>query len=191
MLADWGEAFQRLYPRPFDDVYLLPSRQAVEQQLARLPRALVWLGHGQADALISAGLPVLDAGNIGALKGKAIIALACDAAIELGPEAERQGVRAFFGFRRRFSWLNPDPETFRSALLNGLGCLFDQGHELSCAEARFRQVLDALAGSYYEDARRTGFYSVAEDPSDALVGYLAMNTNKDGLRVIGDGTATL
>jgi hypothetical protein len=190
-LADWGEALQRLFPGGFDDVYADAGRAPVEACLSRGPRALVWLGHGRPDALLVAGLPVIDSQNVGALAGKVIVAVACEAASVLGPTATGQGVRGFLGFRRVLNLPSADPQPVGTALVEGLSCLFAEGHALDCAAARLKSRFDVGADRYYWEAQQRGFQNAIGAPSDAYLAYMAVLVNREGVCVVGEGAAGL
>ncbi len=73
-----------------------PDKSGVEAALAVQPH-LLYFGHGGRDVL---GDPVLvDFRNIGLLSGRIVLAMACNSADTLGPEAvNNQAVAAYLGF---------------------------------------------------------------------------------------------
>lgn len=190
-LAQWGADLQRYLSEDFEDLYAEAGRAPVEACLSEGPRALVWLGHGRPDALLAAGLPVVDSQNVGTLAGKVIVAVACEAASVLGPTATGLGVRGFLGFSRVLNLPSADPQPVGAALVEGLACLFAAGHELDCAAARLKSLFDAVGDRYYLEAQQGGFLNAIGAPSDAYLAYLAVLANYKGVCVVGDGTAKL
>jgi hypothetical protein len=58
-------------------------------------RSVLYVGHGDADALGKP--PVIDASNVGQIKG-VLVAIACDSGERLGPAAVAGGTSAYVGF---------------------------------------------------------------------------------------------
>jgi hypothetical protein len=67
-----------------------------------LPNAtsLFYFGHGCPTALVANGAALVDQQNVGSLGGGIVVAIACDAAITLGPRA----VQTPCSPRRRWQW---------------------------------------------------------------------------------------
>jgi len=190
-LAAWAERLQALFPDSFDDVSTGVDRPTIDALLGRSPRALVWFGHGRSDALTSMSEAMVDAENVAGLAGRAIVAVACEAASGLGPEALRLGVQGFLGFRRILVWPIAEPDPIGEALVLGLSCLFDSGHHLGCARDKLAAFLDQAVEAHYRQAQGGGFSGLDGSPSDAMLAYMGALNNRDGLIVVGDELATL
>jgi hypothetical protein len=190
-LAKWGKRLLALFPDSFDDVSVGVDRPTIDAFLRRSPRALVWFGHGRPDALTSMNEAMVDSENVAGLAGQAIVAVACEAADELGSEALRQGVRGFLGFRRIVIWPIAEPGPVGEALVSGLSCLFKSGHHLGCARDKLASLFDRAADIHYRQAQDGGFSSLDGSPSHAMLAYMGALSNRDGLRVVGDELATL
>jgi len=75
---------------------------------------LVYYGHGAKDGLWNQGATgyVVDSDNVVLLKGREVYTLCCLAGAELGKEAYRKGVKAFWSYSRPFSFVIEDEEIF-------------------------------------------------------------------------------
>lgn len=59
---------------------------------------ICYFGHGDEDHWLTSGAPTIDAGNVSAAAGKAILSIACRAGRNLGPDAITAGVISWLGF---------------------------------------------------------------------------------------------
>ncbi len=76
------------------------ERSRVTESLTAEVEGIAFFGHGRQDALVgSSREPLIDGDNLSALAGRWLHALACSAAVGLGPQAMEAGLATFVGYR--------------------------------------------------------------------------------------------
>ena len=193
-LADWASQLRAAAVDPWvdlDGAAAQVTRNALDAELTASPKALVWFGHGEPDALVASGARVLDSGNVGPLSGALVIAIACDAGLQLAGDALDTGVRAFLGFTRMFGFSALDPQPVRTAVVGGLMGFFTLGHDLASAEQRLIAGFLAAEAYHYAQGTSGGWATPQGAPSDALLAWLFAQSNRVNLVVVGDVSASL
>jgi hypothetical protein len=142
---------------------------------------ICYFGHGNSSAWLTANSPTIDAGTVGAGKGKAVVSIACETGLNLGADAITSGVESWLGFTIKVPvlLLKGGYDPFGEAIVEGLAEL---GEGKSMQEAR-----DALFAALDQtvDDFDTGFLST--DPS-APLGYYAAMSLRDHVVLHGNGS---
>jgi hypothetical protein len=96
---------------------------------------ICYFGHGDETAWLTVGVPTIDATNISAAKGKAVVSIACKTGKDLGPDAITAGVICWLGFTIKVSVMSRHKtrDPFGDAIVKGLSVL---GVHKSMQEAR-------------------------------------------------------
>ncbi len=127
---------------------------------------ILFFGHGSPTDLVGTdGASAVDKSNIAIASGRSLVAVACLAGRDLGPDAITAGVEVFLGWNAKLLWLAPPPGglgEFGSAIVDSLA-IFGTGASVEQVKERLRDELDAVA-EYY----RTGPGSTNPD---ALIAY--------------------
>lgn len=186
-VATWGQALiHRIGPQSHADLAgAAASRVGVDRELTRGVKGLFHFGHGTPDAAIGVEA-LVDSANVSGVSGL-LVAIACDCAIELGPEAvETHGVRAFLGFDDEVGFPGEAPLLMALAVVGGLECLFTEDHPIGCAADQLRQRLNAARLEYKHNG---GAHGLSE--SESRVAWLFMKSNLHSLQVVGDPATTI
>jgi hypothetical protein len=163
------------------------DRTTIDHLLESNPDHLFWFGHGRDDALIARGDAIVDTANVGALSGGALVAIACKAALSLGPLCtQNHGVRGFLGFDDYVGWPVQAPQPTRDAIVQGLACLLTEDHDLDCAATQLRNGFGRARLEYEANGALHGL-----SDGDAMTAWLFAKSNGGSVRVYGDSTTTL
>jgi hypothetical protein len=191
--GDWAEALLGSFVRPAH-LLMTKVRNQVDDEL-RLNDHLMFFGHGEVDALVAYGfrnrrIDLVDEANIGPVRGRIVVAVACSSAEALGPAATDRGhgeplVEAFLGWPDEVGWPPSWPGPIGEAVVRGLHVLIAGGTIDESANA-LRSAF-ALAHDQYRQAARNHGLS----PFEARQGRLEATYWADRLRVLGTGTARL
>jgi hypothetical protein len=156
------------------------NRIQVEAALQAV-RCILFFGHGSKDALAGAnGTPLVNAANIGLARGTVFVAIACDAAAELGPKSIRAGIEAFLGFDDRFILLTGDPDfQFQPAATSGIRRLLGGGTT--------EDALDEMRRSF---GHVVEFYANRGGPNSTF-GRLVAFWTRHHLKLCGDLSARI
>jgi hypothetical protein len=163
------------------------TRQNVDNKLAAGFRSLFYFGHGTDAELIGHGQALVDSTNIGTVGGGVVVAIACYAAISLGPCAgPGQGAEAFLGFDDEFGFPAAAPLPMQLAVHEGLRGLVTSGSDIATAADDLRAKFDDARVDYKNNGVSYGLSA-----GDARTAWLFAKSNRHSVRVHGDGTATL
>jgi hypothetical protein len=186
-VATWGQVLiQRLGSRTHTDLAgRLASREAVDAELSYGVRSLFHFGHGTEDALVGNGDPLVDTTNASRVP-EAIVAIACESAVELGPRAVEQGVRSYLGFDETLGFPAKAALPMGFAVSNGLSCLFTSGHAIGCAAEQMRQEFEKARQEY---RKRGAAYGLSG--SDTRAARVFMRSNLYSLKLLGDENTTI
>ncbi|MGO9974740.1 MAG: hypothetical protein ACLP01_18440 [Solirubrobacteraceae bacterium] len=191
-IGAWGDDVRRIAlaakATVIDRVGSANTRRVdVDQVLIKSADHVLWFGHGRDDALVANSVPVVDVANIGYLQDGVLIAIACDSANRLGPDAVRiYGVRTFLGFDDHLGWPAQAPGPMRDAVVQGLDCLFSQQHDLDYAANQLRRELVGARLEYEINGANYGLSA-----GEATTAWLFAKSNAASVRMYGDGSATL
>jgi hypothetical protein len=138
--------------------------------------------HGQRNSL---GDPVVwaDSGNIADGKGTVLIAFACLAGDQLGPNAVTNGVRAFLGFDDILTNYAPQPGLFGQCVDAALRPFILSGQSIDAVRSALESGFQAIEKHY-----RAG---VGTNHRNATIIWLAAHVNWRGLVFHGDPNATI
>jgi hypothetical protein len=189
-LAGWGDELRQTASSHAAVADLTGVANVIRTNVDNLVSAadhLLWFGHGREDALVSGTAAIVDASNVGALLGGVVVAMACKAAISLGPQAvTTAGVDSFLGFDDEIGWPVMAASPTRDAFVQGLHCLFTQGHDVSSAAHQLRKYFHVARQSYESQGAAFGLIA-----SEAQTAWLFAKSNAGSVRVLGSGSATL
>lgn len=156
---------------------------------AELPKAtsLFYFGHGTTAELIANGSALVDQHNVGTLGGGTVIAIACDAAVTLGPQSvQNPNVEAFLGFDDEFGIPLLAPFPMAMAVIHGLRGLLTQGDDIGSAADELRRNFAQARVVYKTNGHRFGLGS-----SDARTAWLFAKSNQYSVRLHGHTSAKL
>jgi hypothetical protein len=186
-VATWGQVLiQRLGSRTHTDLAgRAATREAVDAELSSGVGSLFHFGHGTEDTLVGNGGALVDTGNAATVP-EAIVAIACESAVELGPRAVEEGVRSYLGFDETLGFPGKAPLPMGFAVSNGLSCLFISGHEIGCAAEQMRQGFEKARRDYQHQGAAYGLTD-----SEARTARVFMRSNFYSLKLLGDRTTTI
>lgn len=186
-IATWGQALlQRVGARTYADlVGPAATRTAVDRVLDEPTRAHFHFGHGTEDYLVGNDGAIVDAGNASRVS-QAIVAIACESAVGLGPIAVSGGTRAYLGFDDILGFPARAPLPTALAVTGGLGCIFTRDHPLDCAATQLRKGLGMAGRDYKERGAEYGL-----DRSETRLARVFMKHNLYSLQLLGDPTTTI
>lgn len=110
-----------------------------------------YFGHGDDDSWLTGGTATIDASNVGAGAGKAVVSVACRTGRNLGPDAITAGVTSWLGFTIKVPvfaialYKNVDP--IGEAIVGGLSGL-GTGGTMGQARAAIEANCDQLAADF-------------------------------------------
>jgi hypothetical protein len=116
----------------------------------RVAKALVlYFGHGNAHCWIVDGTPIVCDDEIGAARGKAVVSIACDTGIAMGPSAIRSGIKSWLGFTIPIVSLVPhrNKDPLGDAIVDALRPLLSGGSMGEAAD-NVRAKLAALSNEF-------------------------------------------
>lgn len=154
------------------------DRVNIQSALGTTASLVCYFGHGDENSWLTHSAPTIDAANVAAAGGKAVVSIACKTACNLGPTAITGGAVAWLGATINVPVISPhrtiDP--FGDAIVDGLSCLATGG---SMQDAR-----DAISANC--DALVTSFDTgpMSTHPARSL-GYYAAMALRDHLVVHG------
>lgn len=147
-------------------------------------RSVAYFGHGTETTLIGHGEVQLDLDAFRQLGDGVIVAVACHAGFQLGPDVARlPNVDGFLGFDDEIGWPTGAPLTMALAFITGLQCLFADGHELDCAADQLRSNLDAACREYRGNGTSMGLSS-----GESRLGWLLAKSNRYSVVIHGNGS---
>ena len=160
------------------------TRATVDQAITAgtSPVHILYFGHARRTQL---GDPatLVDQASFPNLQGSVVLALACSASDQLGPDAVRNGARAWIGFTRPIPvpltpQLAPNLEPFRVAAIATLN-----GDQAGDVEKQTRDAFEALAD--------TTLNASTANYQQAVVNSLVQRGLASTFRADGDRTATI
>jgi hypothetical protein len=188
-VAVWGQAVRQRAGRfKTDDLSGSgATRMNVDSQLAAGFRHLFWFGHGTEKELIANGKALVDLKNVANLKGGMLVAIACYAGVTLGKVAgTTPGLRVFLGFDDELGFPASAVLPMMLAVTRGLSCMFQKGHDISCAAQNLRKQFDVARLDYKNNGARYGLSA-----GDARTAWLFAKSNRYSVVTFGDDTTTL
>lgn len=167
------------------------TRGVVEDALARVdPILFVGGGHGSESVFTGQdGEYVLDSGNSYLMAGRIVLLHSCLTAQRLGPELQRAGALAYFGYGVEWTWVqdvdgsDPWSDAYASAFWRPAlkyYIMVGQGYSVGAAH-------DATYAAY--DAGIDEWYSSGDDYAAEIIKWLAHDRN--GMTTLGDPDATV
>ena len=188
-VAAWGQAVRQMAGKfTACDLYGPDANRAMVDAEMPSGRNLLYFGHGTETALVACGADIVDLDNLKTLGGGVVIAIACYAAIGLGPLAtsNHQGVAAFLGFDDELGFPLMAPIPMGLAVINGLFGLVVLGQEIQSATETMRRAFESARAEYKANGAAYGL-----SPSDVRMAWLYAKSNQFSLRLCGDGSARL
>jgi len=160
--------------------------QSAVEILMKKSDVTMYFGHGDQDRLGSPQKCLVDSANIFEAAGRVVIAIACKAASNLGPDAvsSNNTVRAFLGFDDVLTVYLPWPSLF--------------GHVMEKAIIPF--LLSRFSIADVRSMLISGFQMIENtycDPNlggkhpDANIIWMAAHINWRGIKLLGDTSATI
>jgi hypothetical protein len=188
-VATWGQAVLQLTSGfTTTDLYGSQAGRADVDQGLPTASSLFYFGHGTDTALVAAGATLVDQQNLTTLAGGIVVAIACYAAVKLGPVAgaSHPNVVAFLGFDDELGFPLPAPLPMGMAVIDGLRCLLTQGHDVNCSADQLRHGFDRARVDYKTNGPLYGL-----SPSDTRTAWLYAKSNRYSVQVHGDQLAML
>lgn len=137
-----------------------------------------YFGHGDEHSWLTNQSSTVDASNVKAAQGKAVVSVACKTACNLGPAAITSGVVSWLGFTIKVVVMRPHKtvDPVGDAIVGGLSCLGGQG--------TMQQARDEIATNCGQliDEFDTGRFS---NFPEARLGYYAAMALRDHVVVHG------
>ncbi|PXX06373.1 hypothetical protein [Mycolicibacterium moriokaense] len=187
-IATLGQAI-RLLATAFTttDLYgLQANRVNVDVELPNAT-SLFYFGHGSPAELVANGAALVDQQNVGSLGGGIVVAIACYAAIILGPQAvQTPSVEAFLGFDDEFGFPLLAPAPMAMGVIDGLRGLLTQGDDIGSAADELRQGFARAKVDYKTNGSNYGL-----SRSDARTAWLYAKSNQHSVCLYGDTSAKL
>lgn len=158
----------------------MADRVKVEQSIENSD-VILYFGHGTKHAM---GNPdaLLDHANIYTCAGKILISVACETALDIGPEAINNNTRTFLGFDDELVVYLGKPGIFGSVFVQALLPLLTGSSSVMDSKDKLVTLFQTIEKHY-----RT---SSANDPDAAII-WLAAHINWRGIQGYGDMNARI
>jgi hypothetical protein len=189
-LSDWAElvlaGVSGAGRVPANDLKGSSVTQSAVEILLKNNDVTIYFGHGDRDRLGSSTSCLIDAGNISEAAGRVVIAIACKAASDLGPDAVSSGnrVRAFLGFDDVLVVYLRKPSLFGRAVESAIIPFLLSGSSIADAHSTLVKEFQAVE-TCYRDPKRGG------RDHDANIIWMAAHINWRGTQLLGDRSATV
>jgi hypothetical protein len=148
------------------------DQTVIVSAVSQAAEIVLYFGHGRSDAWTTNDQVTIDSTNVTALKGKAVVAVACKSGLNLAADAITGGVSAYLGFGVKvvIPARTPNGDPIGDAFVEALA-------ELGTGET-MQQVSDTVAKRFADlaDDYDTGSLS---GKHNSLMGYLATRVIAD------------